>query len=305
MLGNGPIETLPIATIIRPFADVTGGLKGTNKIGGLAVYGSKLYWTYFVYYDASAQVQISHGYCNLDFSNPKGIFELKKNQEGLPRAGQVAGYFITVPERWQDDFDYPMMSGQAGIPIVSRTSSGPCAVGFDPRQLGTVPAPNIPYLLYPEDHPLAPMPQQSTLWNFSSKVNGGVCSDILQKECIMFIGSMGTGPYWYGEANAGPNGTIDTAQLEHGGHAPPYQSWSWFYNKSDFLLVKNGIKKPWEIVPYWSGPLSDQLYPNPKGSLGGCAYDQCNKRLYIVQTRVDHPLGSYQYKPVIHCFQIS
>jgi len=112
----------------------------------------------------------------------------------------------------------------------------------------------------------------------------------------------------------------DPTDSSKGTHAYPYATYAWAYDANDLARVKAGgrivddpsdnlvdgitktsteIYKPWHIKPYAYGeiksPFTDK---NSSGRQGAAAYDEENKRLYLVQPRADNML------PIIHVFQI-
>ncbi len=65
-----------------------------------------------------------------------------------------------------------MVDCQAAIPIISRTSSGPCAYLFDPAKLGESPAPATPVVRYPLETPLAKVNSTNPLFNMCTSIRG-------------------------------------------------------------------------------------------------------------------------------------
>src|SRR5439155_23653540 len=115
----------------------------TGKVGGLMVVNGQLVGTSYIFYDANASATLSHfKLSSLDLAGAQvsGLFQV-----GTQPAGAIAGYMAAVPPEWQAALGGPYLSGQGGIPIVSRTSSGPAAFGFDPQQFGAGTAPATPY----------------------------------------------------------------------------------------------------------------------------------------------------------------
>jgi hypothetical protein len=291
------IGELPTGKMLQPFADVREGTKGGNRVGGLLVDGERLLWTSYVFYDADGSANTSHGISSLDLAHPsaRGTYTLK----GI-RAGVVAGYMCHVPLDWRKQFGVPVLTGQAGIPIVARTSSGPAAIGFDPDKLGKKPAPQITFLYYPLDHPLGPMTKKNELWNLAYTMGGMAFVSRGGKAAVMFFGRRGLGEWWYGEGTT-KDGKKDLEVPSKGPHAPPYQAAVWFYDPNDLLAVKKGRKKSWLIKPYLVAPLPN-VYQS-SAPLGGCAYDPQAGRLYVSETFADRP-NQYDFLPVIHVYEI-
>src|SRR5258707_13873918 len=64
-------KDLPLAKVLQPFADITGGLKEGSKLGGLLVGGDRLLWAFYVYYYAAAPAPTSHRVSPLGLSKPE------------------------------------------------------------------------------------------------------------------------------------------------------------------------------------------------------------------------------------------
>jgi hypothetical protein len=290
-------KALPVSRVLQPFADVTAGLKQSNKIGGLLVDGDQLLWTTYVFYDADGAATTSHGISTRKLSKPeaRGIYTLAN----VP-AGAVAGFMCHVPTDWKARFGVPVLTGQAGIPIVGRTSAGPVAIGFNPKDLGKYPAATRIFLFHPLRHPLARLESKNKLWNHASKIAGMSFVSRGGKAAVMFFGTRGLGDYWYGEPEVG--GKKDPYDGSKGNHAPPYEETVWFYDPNDLLAVKNHAKQPWDIKPYRVDKLPG-VYPSGHGKLGGAAYDAATGRLFVSQMNVDNT-DPYDWLPVIHVYQI-
>lgn len=103
---------------------------------------------------------------------------------------------------------------------------------------------------------------------------------------------------------------VDQTDQNQGPHGPPYKLYVYAYNANDLLAVKNGIRQPWDILPYavwnWSLPYQNAS-PANVAEAGvntnrplGVAYDSSAQRIYIAQF-----MGDYRsYYPVIHVFDI-
>jgi hypothetical protein len=290
-------KELPVARVLQPFADVTGGLKKDNKIGGLLVDGDRLLWTSYVFYDAAAEARTSHGISTRDLSKPsaRGRYTLAD----VP-AGAVAGFMCEVPEEWRRRFGTPVLTGQAGIPIESRTSVGPVAVGFDPKDFGKKPTPATVFLYHPLQHPLARLDSKNELWNHAAKIAGMAFVSRGGKSALMFFGTRGLGEYWYGEPEF--KGKKDPYDDSKGNHAPPYAETVWLYDPNDLLAVKNRNKQPWQVRPYQVEKLPG-VRPSGHGRLGGAAYDPSTGRLYVSQKNMDNT-NPYEWLPLIHVYQV-
>ena len=166
-------------------------------IGGLMVVNGQLIGTDYAYYDSNGQAVYSHftlNSTNLSTAQVGGLYQV-----GNLGAGLVAGYMSAIPSEWQAALGDPYLTGQADLNIISRTSSGPGAFGFNPSNLGSGVAPTIPYVYYPVNHPLGPYegpadPSQSG----NSRING--VAFVPGTSSVLFIGSTGTNYGGYGGA---------------------------------------------------------------------------------------------------------
>src|SRR5438105_847840 len=93
----------------------------------------------------------------------------------------------------------PVRTGPAGSPIGSRTSAGPAAVGCDPDRLGAKPAPALPLVYYPLQHPLGPLVEKNPHWNLACTLAGMAFVSSGGRTALIFVGRRGLGEYWYGE----------------------------------------------------------------------------------------------------------
>jgi hypothetical protein len=80
-----------------------------------------------------------------------------------------------------------------------------------------------------------------------------------------------------------------------GPHAYPYRDTVWAYDAADFVAVKNGKKKPWQVDPYAVWPFElpityNDAYRQPiigAWRLSGVAYDAKTQRIFVAQYRAD------------------
>lgn len=311
------------ATELQPLSDITkshlnnvaqnGGAIDGCKIGGLLVVGDKLLGTSYVYYDAAGMAKLSHFISSLDLSAAgdfSGMYAIGA------QAGFVAGYMTTIPQEWQRIFNADALTGQACLPIISRTSYGPSATSFTLSDVGRKnPAPGNLLVGYPAEHPTLGSWGNSTtsnpVFNMATGVSGVVFPG--NTGSVLFFGSTGTGIPLYGEGTSdstlhgkpvpGTNGQVlyayDPASEAKGCHSYPYVYYCWAYRATDLADVHNGKKMPWEITPYatWEFELPFAPSSGFRG-MGGAAYDSKNRVLYVSQLLADDAA------PLIHVFGI-
>jgi hypothetical protein len=308
------IKSLSTATVLQPFTPILNRLPnnppnlstgGHEDIGGLLVSGGQLIGTAFNTYDASGSVTVSHfklDSLNLASANVSGLYQV-----GSLGGGYVGGYMTQVPSEWQSLLGAPALTGQAAINIISRTSYGPAAFGFDPSKLTGGVNPDVPYVYYDSNH--------TTLGGYSNNpptlFNGTVGNDgdwsgfgvafVPGTRSVLFFSAIGTGSFYYGEASAAndPNRTWKGPHSVGGNYV--FQVWA--YDANDFVAVKNGQKNPWDLKPYSTWNFS---FPQPDGQkyVGGVAFDPATGRIYVSELGVD-TVDPYSSRPLIQVFQVS
>lgn len=294
-LKTGRVSQLATAGVLQPLTPVLSRVPQNNlddvvKIGGLMIVGDQLVGTAYEYYDAGVAAIDSHfklSSLNLRNAEVSGLYQV-----GTMGGGFVGGYMGKVPLQWQDELGTAYLTGQAALSIISRTSSGPSAFGFDPERLGEAVTPATPLVEYPLAHPLAPQTTQNPLFNTTTEIRGIVFPE--GTDSVLFIGSHGTGPYWYGEPY---EEGVDRYRPDKGPHAPDYVYQVWAYDVHDLVAVKNGQLQPWQVRPYDTWQFDLPYFEGGK-HIGGVAYDAASGRLYVSQQ-----YGNEAY-PVVHAYQI-
>jgi hypothetical protein len=299
LVNSKQVSDLNTAVILQPFANVFSRIPdftidGAAKIGGLLVVDGKLLGTAYEFYDADANAADSHfRFSTLDLN--------KASVEGLFRVGNfgggfVAGYMTKIPAQWRQPLGMPYLTGQAALAIISRTSYGPAAFGFDPTDLGPVPTPILAYAYYPK--------QNQTLgfgtgrFNGTTRINGIVFAP--QTRSVLFFGSEGTGQIQYGDPK-----TIHDPYAEGKGYCSrdgKYEYRVWAYDVLDFVACRSGTKRPWDVKPYSVWSFTFPMGP-AKFKLGGIAFDSASNRLYMTQLVAD--VVDYDANPLIHGYDVT
>jgi hypothetical protein len=310
------VAALPVASFLQAFGDPAEGrlteiAPDGVAISGLLVYRGRLYGSASIYYDANNSQSRSH------FSRPLKLAE--KGASAFARVGQsgrtgfVSGYMAIVPPEWQTKLGGPAITGQCCVPIVTRTSWGPAAFAWDPAELDAKGAANVtPLLYYDNEH------QTLGPWSGSNPVYGGTVemgglAVIAGSRTALFVGRNGTGEFCYGNGTGdkslvgttGPDNEkycYDPVNSSKSQHAYPYRYQIWAYDLEDWAAVRAGKKDPWEVKPYAVWPLELPI-PEPHVRIAGIAYDPQRQRLYISQFEADR--DGYDYRPVIHVYQVS
>ena len=355
-LVNSPnVLSLPFSTLLQPLTDITEGNRyniGANgsihgvtngvRLGGLLLHSisgvNKLIGSVYSYYDGSQTAVRSHFVSGTTLATTgdfQGMYKVGVTPSPVPQAGFIAGYMAKVPADWQTALGGPVLTGKAGIPIISRTSYGPSAFVFDPAKLTGTPADASPVaasplVYYDLGH------QSLGVWSetgpsnqyvsLSDNVTGLVFPD--GSKSILFFGRHGT-RNCYGPGTSilsedgnkvgmtcqgGDGGVVvgetntccyDPFQIyTKGTHGYPVKPYVWAYSADDFALVRAGTKKPWEILPYgvWEFTFPTTTYNGQTKEfvVGGAAYDPATRRLFITQSNID----GNDPKPIVHVYEI-
>jgi hypothetical protein len=299
------LNDLSVATVLQPPREVLGSLPnnpntslGGEKIGGLAVVNGKLIGTDYVFYDAGGGAVDSHftlSSLNLATATLGGMYQV-----GTQPAGLVAGYMAPIPSDWQGPLGAPYLTGQADIPIIARTSSGPAAFGFDPSQLGSSVAPATPYVWYDNaNHPLGPyIGPANPLQSGNGLVNGVVFAP--GTSSVLFFGSTGINYEGYGLPADWNDPYFDKGPHSLNGQ---YAMQVWAYNANDFVAVKQGTLQPWQVVPYDVWNFDVPITTGGK-RIGGVAFDAATGRLYVSVMDADHGYAFHSL-PLIEVYQLT
>ena len=295
------LKSLATAKVLQPFSDPTEGNLNSatpkdpnaKKIGGLMVYGGKLYGTVYSYYDAAKTQVISHFVRPADLSR-RGEFS-GLYQVGTHGPGFVAGYMAPIPAAWQRALGGPAITGQCCLNIISRTSYGPAAFAFDPANLGQKrPVSVSPLVYYPiEHHTLGDWNVTSPMFNGSTQMGGVVFPEGARS--VLFFGRQGIGPFCYGDASTG---CVDPADPYKGTHAYRYVYQVWAYDAQDLAAVKAGLRQPWSVTPYATWQLT-LPFADQHAQIRGAAYDPATGRLWISQAGGDGP------QPLVYLFTVA
>ena len=268
-------------------------------IGGLMVVNGQLIGSMYANYNATGATYPSHfmlNSLNLSTASVTGLFNL-----GNYGAGFVGGYMTPVPAEWQPYLGEPFITGNQSENIVSQTSNGPAAFGFNPATLGPGVNPVTPYLDYPLADPLGPPAGPADpLWSAASNVNGIVF--VPGTRSVLYFGSTALNAVGYGEASQF-NDTTRTSKGYHSQNgAYAYQVWA--YDATDFLAVENGQMNPWNLRPYATWTFN---FPQPPGptAIGGAAYNPATQTLYLVQQGGEGHTADGWDMPLIQVYHIS
>ncbi len=307
-LATASILQQPENNVFTMVPNVSNLLPGDSSgvcIGGLQVVNGQLIGTLWDYYDTTGATTATHfrfDSLNLSTATVEGMFQVGTN--GL-NAGFYDGYMGAIPAAWQSALGAPYITGSVTQNIVSRTSNGPAAFGFNPSTLSTsTPSTTIPYVYYPYTTPLGyPLVNGYTvtnpLFNGTTEISGVFFAP--GSSTVLFFGSTGTNTMMYGTGSSANDSTY-----RGGGKGPhsvngDYAYQVWAYNANDLLAVKDGQMQPWQVQPYATWNL-DFPQSNPEAMLG-VTFNALTNRLYVVED--GGQTGNYNYLPVVQVYQLT
>jgi hypothetical protein len=264
-------------------------------VGGMMHHEGRLLSTKFIFYDAAYGA-----YCSHQASDDAGASWTTPARLGDKNPGYYAGYMCNVPEEWRELLGGPALTGQGILSIIGRTSFGPAAFAFDPKQVKDTDTlvPTIDLLYYTMDNPLHNPDVQNELFTRTDQLGG--CFIVPGTRSLLFVGYHGMGPICYGGGVSDPDkhGTLDdTGMMQcydpttgaQGEHTYPYRGQVWAYDLNDLVRVKAGEIAPWDVAPYdvWALPgVSQEQYRVVRGGVG---FNAADGRIYVAEIFWDSP----------------
>jgi serine/threonine protein kinase len=276
-----------------PLADASDG----TNLGGIIVVDGKVIGTAYAYYSGAQKQTTSHFVLDsLKLADAKvtGLFAVRGGRA-------AAGCMAAVPGEWREALGCPHLTGLTGVPIISTTSAGPCAIGFDPAALkADATAPGTTFVYYPQGKELgAYTGPANPIWSGTANVTGVVF--VPGTRSVLFFGRTGTNHAGYGEPG-------EWGDPHDGGKGPhslngEYAAQVWAYDANDFVAVKKGKVKSHEVVPYdvWNFTAP---FGGGEWNLGGAAFDPESNRLYLPFLNVDTQ-AERSSLPVVQVFEVT
>lgn len=301
-----------------------------GKPGGLLLYNDRLIGSSWAYYDGAYEAALSHFSASKNWNvakNTTSMQGLGSPLYGDVNGGFVGGWMCKIPTKWQLALGGKAITGKGAISVIGRSSLGPSAWAFDPDDVGTVSGTvtAVPLITYTLDHPtLGVYAGPSLYYNMGTDITGVIFPN--DSDSVLFFGVHGLGFTGMGDGCYGPYTNIIS---EHGrqqpelcmgmeiegtktccydpvsaaddmSHAYPYQSQIWAYKAEDMKAVKDGVKEPWEIIPYaiWG---FDLPFSTDKKEVKGAVYNNITKRLYI--TSSGESVG-YDTYPIVNVYKL-
>lgn len=303
LLHDGSVADLPIAEVLQPLADVTGG-RGSEfigseergglddfRIGGLEVIdgptGPRLHWTAWQYFNVGYNDVAGHGHSSLDLSDPdpQGPWYL-----GDFKTYATAGYLFSVPRSFADENldGRSLLAGfQAGRPNAS-TSWGPPFFAFSPpptaepearidaTELANYPLPDRQLAGY-EEESLTP----GADWLSTSDGRHAIVT-------------------------AGNRRSLEsTCSDDDGSNRDAFGPRLSFYDPADLASVARGLLDPSAVEPFRTWSPAEHLIPACGLQLSAISFDETNGHLYLVQVQADTDQREFEPVPVVHVFRLS
>lgn len=309
---TGDVGELPVATVLQPLADVTGGRGaeyvgsgsrgGLNdfRIGGLEVVdgpnGSRLHWTAWQYFNVGYNDVAGHGHSSLDLSNPdpQGPWYL----EQFPTY-RTAGYVLSVP----DEFAFNYLSGrsllvgfQAGRPTAV-TSGGPPFFAVEPPLTATPEARIEAQELAGYANPGG----DATSGSGPEQALPGYREQGLTPGAAWLVGPDGSQAI----VTAGNQLAIESnCDVDDGSDRSRFGPQISFYDPADLAAVAEGRSEPWQVKPFGVWDPSQYLVPACGLQLSSLSFDPNAGRLFLVQVQADTDQREFEPVPVVHVFEV-
>ncbi len=302
---------------IQPFAPVLGRAaggnpQGNNRIGGMLCVagpdGPELLINAYEYYDAPGDNTLSllvvRDANDLAGSTVDGYFAVR----GGP--GHTAGWMSPVPAPWRAVLGGAYLMGHSGgIPIISRSSVGPSAFLFDPRDVVGRSAPPGPVatrrlldfsLKHPLHKDLLNRSGKNDLWTHLSRAVYGII--VPGTRTYATFGSSG------GNASGVGYKIVQDTGRKTGGYssyaAADNYHYYWLWDASDLAAVRAGRLAAHEVRPYEHGRFHTP-FEGPSHELGGGAFDPAGGLIYLTALGADDGQGRYQNPPVVMAYRFA
>jgi len=336
------LADLPVAGTLQAFSDIRGGVFGNYEdlvlpragLEYLPAQGSQTSdKLYFCWAQHIQDFEVSHGWCDLDLSNPQtaGPWYFGSWSNYVSN-----DYIFEIPAAWASVNTPGLLLATGRAREGPWAGLGPALFAYAPWVEGNPPAPNatltqiVPLLLYGEQQPGTP----EIVTDPSRQVNNygdgdhwwsGAWLTADNNAAVIFVGTKGVGNHWYGFQN----GTIWPYDCAEPGTPPcpdyppyPYDNrgfWAddysaqiMFYDPDDLAAVAQGTMESWEPQPYATMTLDDYLFEPYDTSqeetflqrykrdlVTAVAFDRTRGFLYVTERQVDDE------KSIIHVWKVN
>ncbi len=328
---NKDVNELNTAATLRGFHDITGGMFGYLEVPRagleyLPAQGSqatgKLHFCWGQHFQ---DFQASHGWCELDLSNPltAGPWHF-----GGYTNYATNDYLFEIPQEWADSNTPGLRLATGRFRDGHWSGLGPALFAYGPWNEGNPPAPDAtlinitPLLLYGTQEAGIPEIASSSSMRMNTfkeadEWSGGAWLTAGSKSAVILAGTKATGNNWYGFAN----GVVWPTDVDESTVYPevppwPYDDRGWwseginsqiiFYDTEELAAVARGTMQPYEPQPYASMDLDQYLFDPgfdleraKRYLLGAVAFDRARGYLYIIERRADGEKG------LVHVWSVS
>jgi len=310
-------KELPTARTLQKFTNIRGKLFGEMEQAraGLAYLprqggqtAGKLYFCWGPHMHEGQRVP-SHGWCELDLSNPRpaGPWRIANEVTYV-----TTDYIFVIPEAWARAHVGGLRLATGRFRDGGQGSQGPTMFAYGPWLDGNPPARGarvrartlLRYSAVTDE-------QQHRLrdYHHSDEWSGGAWLSAGKRSVVVFVGTKGRGKCWYGFANGvvwpeePPYPPVpDPPNDNRGWWSTSFVGQMLFYDPADLAAVAAGKTKPWQPQPYATMDIDKRLFavgaqqrPN---KIGAAAADSERGLLYVFEPRADGD------KSVVHVWQV-
>ncbi|MFQ5594766.1 MAG: hypothetical protein ACE5HA_11530, partial [Anaerolineae bacterium] len=295
---------LNTAETLQDFNDISGGLFGDMELPrvGLAYLPAqgaqgigKLYFSWADHAPGNDDdTGPTHGWSELDLAHPQsaGVWRIG----GYPKY-VTADYMFSIPPAWADAYTPGMYLATGRYRDGGQAAEGPALFAIGPWNQGNPPPsgatlPATPLLFYENVYDENPHALNS--YHHSDEWAGGAWLTAGDKSAVIFVGTKGTGDYWYGCAD----GTVWPDEPPFPPDCPERGWWSTgfegqilFYDPADLAAVARGEMETWEPQPYATLNIDEYLYhiesTQQKYHVGAASFDRERGLLYVFEPLAD------------------
>lgn len=254
-----------------------------DTLGGLCVLpGGDVLSSWYRYYGVQPVSEIDDPtlHARTVDGEDRGLFHIGKKGEFPFNQKFTSGYLIPIPLSWRAAngiMDFSVACGRGDGAGNATSPKGPALFAMNPSISNPVGADiDAKALMYrvPGNEPPG--------WTPCDRWKGGAWIEEGIYTTVLFVGTKGTEPYWYGTGTA----TIDGQELADpwdqakGHHCVNRRVEMQFFSPSVLSSVLVGDVDPQSVVPYRTIVLP-QFHESSQ--VQGCAFDSISRRLYIVE----------------------
>ncbi len=243
------------ATAEGKWFDPTGGLMSTGmtddeyyRLGDLLRIDDRIYFTKYVWYNASGTDHDSFGYLQKGASFEDGTTKGMWNADHkLANNMRIGGYLCQAPENLKAD-GVTFLAGQEGISGAALGRWGPnlFAVKFDDTKPTGEEMNVVPLVVHDSEE------KSAGDWWISNHIYSIVWIETETKRGVLVLFTRGYGDTWYG--NPDDNTPPDPYGGYKGYHSTGKQLVAWVYDPADLMKVYNG-----EVEPHLVKPVSEKI----------------------------------------------